>query len=320
MSWNGQIDEFEQPMRPVLQRGRLRRRGSTSTVAVVALTVGFACGLGASALWIHRAAQPGLGPDQPVRGGAESAGLSEGTKAVLRRLQSPLELRFYSVFDPATAPEPLKSFTHRVDQLLTSYQHEAEGKLRITRVTGPAYANARGAMVDGIKPLSTGGGEDCFLGIAILSPLHKESLPQLAPEWEAALEIDITRAIANTAETVPATSTVLAAKPKSNSATIDEVKVIVANADSVSLEEGTRLLRQAALKEFTKAAAEGQAELKSAQERLSQAQAGGNEAEQQAAVKRLQEVQAMQANRLKEIAAKSQEQVDAFHALKGAVR
>ncbi len=103
-------------------------------------------------------------------------------------------------------------------------------------------------------------------------------------------------------------------------ATIEEVKRMIPNFDSVSLEEGTRILREAALKEFKAAANEMQTRLSEAQQRLGQAQSGGSAAEQQAAMKDLQQVQADQTEKLKQIAARSAAQIEALRQLKATAK
>jgi len=283
---------------------------------VALVLIAFICGLAVGAVWVHRGARGSSRVAGPVATGEESLALSEGTKAILKRLDSPVEIKFYGLLDPSSTPDSVKAFARRVDQLLTAYQQAATGMVNVVRYTSPSYATANAAVADGIKPFSVGTGSDCFLGVAVANKGHKESLAQLSPEWEAALEIDITRAIANVLSAASSATAAMPVNSKVEPAAIEEVKRAIPNLDSVSLEDATRLLREAALKDFTKAANESQAQLKEAQQRLSQAQNGGSEADQQAAVKHLQEVQTAQAERLKDIAAKSQAQIEVLRRLK----
>jgi len=101
-------------------------------------------------------------------------------------------------------------------------------------------------------------------------------------------------------------------------ATIEDVKRLVPNYASVSLDEGIRALRAKSITEYLDAMKEIESQLKSAQERLTQAQNGGTDAEQQAAMKQLQQVQASQTARIQEIAAKNQAQLEAFRQIKTA--
>lgn len=296
-------------------KNRGRARGRTTVAAVLGVLVGTGLGLAVSTLWTHRATQARPDTARSDTTG-EPQGLSEGTKAVLKHLEAPMELRFYSVIDPSNAPEELKALAHRADQLLSFYQQESNGKIKVTRLTSLSYTNASAAASSGIKPFTLNNGNECSLGLVVLYKGKREVVPQLMPEWEPAMEIDITRAIQNAINSAPASvSPVITAA--SSPATMQDLKRIVPDLESVSLADGTKILREAALKEFEQAAKESQAQLKDAQQGLAQAQAGGSDADQQAAVKHLQEVQAAQSERLKEIAAKSRAQMELLKALKG---
>jgi hypothetical protein len=99
---------------------------------------------------------------------------------------------------------------------------------------------------------------------------------------------------------------------------IQQVKALIPDLAGVSVEQGQRILQDAALKDFTAAAKEMQAQLKDAEQRLSQAQDGGSEAALQAARTHLQQVQAEQTEKLQQIAARSKAQIDTFQQLKAA--
>jgi hypothetical protein len=277
--------------------------------------VGAGVGLAAGALWTHRSVNSHPDTSTPSAAG-ETQGLSEGTKAILKRLQAPAELKLYSTIDPANAPDDLKLFARRLDQLLSLYQQESHGKIVVTRLTSLAYTNTSAAVSEGIKPFTLNNDTECVIGLAVLYKGHRESVPQLVPEWEAAMEIDISRAIQNAINSTPASS-VVAIPPKLAAAATEDLKRLIPNLESVSLADATRILRESALKEFGEAAKNSQAQLKEAQQQLSQAQNGGSEADQQAAMKHLQEVQAAQSEQLKQIAAKSRIQIEALRALKG---
>ncbi len=108
----------------------------------------------------------------------------------------------------------------------------------------------------------------------------------------------------------------LANTPPANFAAAEEVKRTIPNLASVSMEEGTRILRRAALEDFKATVAAMEIQIAKAQQSLSQAQSGGSEAEQQAAVKQLQQVQSEQTEKLKQIAARSAAQIEALRQLK----
>ena len=61
----------------------------------------------------------------------EAVALSAGTKAVLQRLDSPIEIRFYALLDHGQRARFLPAFVGRVDQLLSAYQEAAHGKITV---------------------------------------------------------------------------------------------------------------------------------------------------------------------------------------------
>jgi hypothetical protein len=276
---------------------------------VASLLLGAAIG----AYWAYH---PHSTPGPEEKSLNETGALSESSKAVLSRLTSPVEIRFYSVLDPARSPDSLRAFAGRVEQLLAAFQREANGKLSITHSNSQSYANMNAAQRDGIKPFDEEKGEPSYLGIAVINKDQKTSLPQLSPEWEPALEYDIARAVLGTLNTAAAVSAPLAAPPKADSSSMQEIKRLIPNIESVSLADATRILREASVTEFAAAANQFQTQLSQAQDRIKAAQNGGSEADQQSAIKDLQQVQAKQAARLKEIAAKSQAQIEALKQLK----
>ena len=230
--------------------------------------------------------------------------LSGPTVDLLRHLNSPVEIRFYSVLPPGSAPEPLQDFSRRVDHLLSEFQSANDSKIRVNRNVSTSGSNADAASADGMKPFNLDKGDACFLGLAVVSGERKESLPHLQAEWEPALEFDLARAILHvTATQSPAIVTPSA--PVSSEVT-NEVVRLIPDLKGTSLEDGTRILREAAFEEFTAAGTEMEDKLKVAQQQLSDAQNGQSEAEQQAAMKHLQEIQLEQGQKYKQIAARLQ--------------
>jgi hypothetical protein len=299
-------------------RTRKRRAGEEGRVSGIILVLVFLLlGIAASAIWLYRAAHSGPANVNGEPTDSQPIALSDSTKAVLARLDSPLEVRFYALLDPATVPDSLTAFPGRVGQLLSAYQQEAGGKIKVTSFTPQSNAAANAALADGISAFNQDKGDACYLGIALFLNGKKETLPRLAPEWEQALEPDLTRAIARLLDATRALMVPLTVS-QANTNAIQEVKALIPDVAAVSVEAGKQILRDAALKDFAGAAKEMETQVKEAEQRLSQAQNGGSDAEQQAAMKHLQQVQAEQAEKLKEIAAKSKAQMDAFQQIKTA--
>ena len=296
-----------------------RHKGEEAGVRGIILALAFllvAVALGT--VWLYRAAHRGPAVSSE-EAGPQPVALSDTTLAVLQKLDSPIEIRSYSVLDPASVPESAMAFAKRVDQLLSAYQQAAGGKIKLTRFDSRSNLNPGAPPADGIQAFNIDKGEACYLGVALVAKGRKETLPRLSPEWEQALEPDVTRAIIRLVEaTRPAAATVASAAADTNA--VREVKALIPNLGAVSAEEGTRILREAALKDFTAAATELEAQVKEAQQRLAQAQNGGFDADRRAAMKHLQQVQAEQTEKLKQIAAKSKAQIDALQQLKAAAR
>jgi hypothetical protein len=292
-----------------------RARAQVSIVTLVVVLLSFLLGATVCALWLNRGTQRTAAKPESERQGTPPLELSETTKAILKRLNSPLEIRFYSLLDPATVDEATRAFASRTEQLLAAYQQEAQGKITVAKSSSQSYAAANAATADGVKPFNTEKGEPCFLGLAVLRNGQKESLSNLSPEWETVLEADISRAILRVMDSHAPGAPAMTA-PGIDSATAEEVKHSLTNLDSISLEDGTRVLREAALKQFKAKVVELQHELEQAQQELTRAQGSGSEAEQQAAMKHLQQVQARQSDQLKKIALDAQAQIEVLKQLK----
>jgi len=232
----------------------------------------------------------------------------------LRHLNSPVELRFYSVLPPGSAPEPLQDFSRRVDHLLSEFQNANDGQIHVIRNRSTSGANADAAAADGIHPFNLDKGEACFLGITVASGGRKESLSQIQPEWEPALPFDLARLILQVTAT-PETSVAKASLLVSPETT-NEILRLIPDVNGTSLEDGIGILRQATVDKFGEAGAEMEKQIQAAQQQASDAQNGRSEAEQQAAMKHLQQVQLDQAEKLKQIAAQLQAQISAFEQMK----
>jgi hypothetical protein len=284
----------------------LQKTGSYGGRLLILVPVFFLLGAGLTGVWFKygRSAAGSLVPGQ----------LSGSTLTLLRQLDAPVEIRFYSVLPPGSAPEPLQAFSGRVDQLLSEFESANDAKIHVTRNISMAGANADAATADGIHAFNLDKGDACFLGLAVVSGNHKESLPQLQPEWEPALEFDLARAILHVTAT-PAAAAVKARAPVSPEITNAVVRLIP-DLQGTSLEDGTRILREAAVNDFAAAGAEMEKQLQQAQQQLADAQSGQSEAAQQGAMKHLQDVQLEQGERYKQIAARLQAELDLFQQIK----
>jgi hypothetical protein len=286
-----------------------RREGAGIRGMVLGLAF-FAAGIALSAFWFYRAPSPGAAAPQ----GGGPTGLSDATKGVLQHLGSPVEIRFYSLLDPGSVDESGREFSGRVDQLLAQYEQESGGKIKITKVNTISSAAANAAVADGIKPFNMDKGDACYLGLAVVRKAQKSVISSLAPEWESALESDLSRAIASLDQSDPF------AQPaaKVDAASLAAVKRALPALDSVSVAEGSQTLRAASRAQFEKTGQEMQEKVAQAEQRFLQAQNSGSQAEQEAALKDLQQVKKEQMAKLQEIALASKAQQAALQQIKGA--
>lgn len=124
--------------------------------------------------------------------------LSAGTKAILRKLDTPITIKFYCTQAESATPETvyLKSYARKVEDLLAEYKQIAGGKIKIEKYDPQPDSDAEdSARLDGIEPQALAGVDKFYLGLAVHLADQVESIPFLAPNRERLLEYDLTRAI-----------------------------------------------------------------------------------------------------------------------------
>jgi ABC-type uncharacterized transport system involved in gliding motility auxiliary subunit len=123
--------------------------------------------------------------------------LSPGTTAILAKLDTPVEIRFYCTQDSKDMPVMLKTYAQRVEDLLSEYKKTAKGNILLKKLDPRPDSDAEdSANLDGVEGQMVNLGEKIYLGIAISMLDEKVAIPFLSPEREKLLEYDITRAIA----------------------------------------------------------------------------------------------------------------------------
>jgi hypothetical protein len=286
-----------------------RAAGRVGLLAFVVLILTLAGG----GLWYWRLHnQPAA---ETVASAAPSGELSETTTRILGGLQTPIDLRLFA--------RALSGYVTRVESLLTKYESAAAGKVRVSQrdpQTDPVAKAAAGAA--GVAPFASEHGEIVYLGLTVGNGARVETVSPLAPEWEAALESDISRAISRVtasaaAPTRPGATTPAAATPI-DPAISEELLKKFPDLASRSFDDAAQVLREAALEEFKSAVLEMQTNVQVAQQRLVAARQNKSEVEQQTALKAYQQVQSEQDVKLKEIPARLQERIVVLQRLKSA--
>ena len=124
--------------------------------------------------------------------------LSAGTRAILKKLDTPVTIRFYCTQSESATPETvyLKGYARKVEDLLAEYRQVAGGKLKIEKYDPQPDSDAEdSARLDGIDSQQLPGVERFYLGLAVKCADQLQSIAFLAPNRERLLEYDLDRAI-----------------------------------------------------------------------------------------------------------------------------
>ncbi len=122
--------------------------------------------------------------------------LSEGTRAILTELDTPVVIRYYASRGTDYMPEELKLHMRRVDDLLKEYAAISKGKLRIENLDPEPDTDAEdSANLDGINGQRMND-QNLFFGLAISSLDKTTVIPFLNPREETMLEYQLSKAVA----------------------------------------------------------------------------------------------------------------------------
>jgi ABC-type uncharacterized transport system involved in gliding motility auxiliary subunit len=140
--------------------------------------------------------------------------LSAGTRAILAKLDTPVQIRFYVSQRATEMPVALKTYAQRVDDLLWEYKQASRGLIEIQKLDPEPDSDAEdSARLDGVQGQLLPGGERIYLGLSVTMLDQKQAIPFLAPDRERLLEYDISRAIARVSETHKPTIGVMSSLP-----------------------------------------------------------------------------------------------------------
>ncbi|HEY6225788.1 MAG TPA: Gldg family protein [Verrucomicrobiae bacterium] len=123
--------------------------------------------------------------------------LSQGTRAILKKLDTPVQIRFFASQGEGV-PVELTTFMRRVEDLLNEYREVGGKNIEIKKLNPEPDSDAEDAAnLAGIEGQPLPNGERLYMGIEVSMLDSKVALPFLDPRRERLLEYDITRAIAN---------------------------------------------------------------------------------------------------------------------------
>ncbi len=128
--------------------------------------------------------------------------LSPGTKAILAKVDAPVQIRFYSSQGKDRMPAEIKSYVQTVDDLLAEFRAQTGGKIEIRKLDPEPDSEAEElARVDGIEPQLLRNGEQLYLGLIVEYAPQKSPIPFLSPQREKLLEYDLARAVSEVIST-----------------------------------------------------------------------------------------------------------------------
>lgn len=123
--------------------------------------------------------------------------LTEGTRAILDELDSPVIIRYYATRKSELMPRHIKTYMRKVDAMLDRYSYLANGHIRIEQLDPQPDTDAEdSANLDGISGQRIND-ENLYFGMSISCLDRQTALPFLDPADETMLEYHLSSAIAN---------------------------------------------------------------------------------------------------------------------------
>ena len=128
--------------------------------------------------------------------------LSPGTRAILKKLDSPVEIRFYSTQRGNQVPAALRNYAQHVEDLLDEFRQASGGNIEVKKFDPQPDSETEDlANLDGVEGQLMQNGDKFYLGLAVSMDPAKVSIPLLSPEREKLLEYDLARALSQVIST-----------------------------------------------------------------------------------------------------------------------
>ena len=127
--------------------------------------------------------------------------LSDGSKAVLAKLDQDVTLKYYVSSSAADMPMQLKTYAARVQNLLKEYERAAGGHVVLEAYDPKPDSDAEEwAQRYGIEPQTVNPfGSPIYFGVVAVCGDNEQTLAQLSPRTESTLEYDVTRLVTRVA-------------------------------------------------------------------------------------------------------------------------
>ena len=123
--------------------------------------------------------------------------LSDGTRAILGELDTPVVVRYYATRNSDYMPEQVKIHMRRVDDLVKEYVSLSKGRLRVENLDPEPDTDAEdSANLDGISGQRMED-QNLYFGMAVSCIDRTAVIPFLDPRDETMLEYQLSKAIAD---------------------------------------------------------------------------------------------------------------------------
>ena len=127
--------------------------------------------------------------------------LSDGSKAVLGKLEEDVTLKFYFSSSSAEMPMALKTYAAQVKNLLEEYELAGNGRIVLESYDPKPDSDAEEwAQRYGVEPQNVNPfGQPVYFGLVAVCGDNEQTLAALSPRTEATLEYDLTRLVTRVA-------------------------------------------------------------------------------------------------------------------------
>jgi len=123
--------------------------------------------------------------------------LSDGTRTILGQLNQDVVIKVFYSKHVVDLPSHIKSFSQRVIDFLTEYEHYGKGRIKVEVYDPePDSEEEEWAIKYGMKSVTLPSGEPVYFGLVALAADQEAALPFIDPTQETRLEYDLTRLIA----------------------------------------------------------------------------------------------------------------------------
>src|SRR5476649_753524 len=109
--------------------------------------------------------------------------LSPGTRAILAKLDTPVQIRFYCTQGENEMPIFLKTYAQRIEDLLYEYKQASRGLIEIQKLNPEPDSDAEdSAKLDGVEGQVLPTGEKLYLGLSVSMLDQKQAIPFFTPD------------------------------------------------------------------------------------------------------------------------------------------